>query len=40
MRLDRAVRAIANPAADAQFARLLARPGAKEHALHAAGHAT
>ena len=36
MRLNRAVRAISNPAADAQLARLTLGPDAKENALHPA----
>ena len=38
MRLDRAVRAIANPAADSKLARLTLGPGAEEDALHTAGY--
>ena len=37
LRLDRAIRAVTNPAGDTQPLRLLAGPGAEEDALHQSG---
>ena len=39
MGIDAAIRAIAHPAGNAQFHRLLAQPDTKKDALNAPGHA-
>jgi hypothetical protein len=39
VRIDAAVRAVPDPARDTELVRPIAHPGAKEDALHPAGHA-